>query len=287
MSYMIRVLEQMGRWGFTRGGARSNWFDSSVGRVHYFTQEGKGSLPPVVLLHGLGSSALGYAQLVQSVLPHTSSIVAVDTPAHGDSAVPSSISPDVLFEGVKECLDQLSIERFHLAGNSLGGGMATQYALHAPERLESLFLMSPAGAPTQPEELPDFLSRFHIDERKDAVDFMERLFHSTPWYRPMIASFIRANFKRPEIRAFLSSVSGDKTDADFTFQPNDLGSLKMPVCLVWGKADRIMPPSHFPFYRKHLPEGSVIHQPPHVGHSPQVERPDMIADMMLDFWRAN
>lgn len=284
MMPLLRAFEGAGRWGLRQNGFTSHWFDSSVGKMHFFRARGEGSLPPFVLLHGLGSSSLGYGPLMRELLPHTREIVALDTPAHGLSQLRHhEVSPATLFQGVQECLDALDIDGYTLVGNSLGGGMAMRYALYAPSRLGALVLMSPAGAPTPASEQEAFLNRFQMERWQDADEFTRRLLYKMPWYKPLIVSFIRTNFKRPHLKEFIKSVSGGVTMEESIFQPEELGELAVPACLIWGEADRIMPPSHFSFYKEHLPPETVIHTPASVGHSPQVEQPRMVSHILLSF----
>jgi len=64
-----------------------------------------------------------------------------------------------------------------------------------------------------------------------------------------------------------------------------LASLGMPVYLIWGRGDDILPPSHFEFYRANLPAESEIETPPHFGHAPFLHHPGELADRLLSFMR--
>lgn len=284
MSIVLRTLERLGRWGAYQRGMESRWWETPVGRVHGFYAKGQGTLPPMVLLHGLGSSALSYAPMLQQLLPHVQEVYAIDTPGHGFSDMPeASVSPPVLFEGILSCLDQLPCAPFVIVGNSLGGGMTLRYTLTRPERVQRVIAMSPAGAPTSDEERPAFLSRFDIEARKDAHDFIDRLFYQAPWYRPLIASVIRANFQRPTLKQFLGSVRDGIDDDEYLFKPDELASYAQPLLMIWGQADRIMPASHLPYFKAHMPTHTQWIEPPNAGHSPQIERPIEMAQAILQF----
>jgi len=262
----------------------SRWWETPVGQVHGFYAKGSGPLPPVVLLHGLGSTALSYAPMLQRLLPYVQEVYAIDTPGHGFSDMPeASISPPVLFEGLLHSLDQLPCAPFVLVGNSLGGGMTLRYTLARPERVRQVVAMSPAGAPTSDEERPEFLSRFDINARQDASEFLDRLFYQAPWYRPLVVSVIRANFQRPTLKQFLDSVRDGVDDSEYLFKPDELSSLAQPLLMIWGQGDRIMPPSHLPYFKAHLPPHTEWIEPPNAGHSPQIERPGEMAAAIQAF----
>jgi pimeloyl-ACP methyl ester carboxylesterase len=107
--------------------------------------ERSGTGPPLVLLHGLGSSR----RVWDVVRPHLAArfeVIAIDLPGHGDStplADDIEPSPAAMAAAVAELLDELGITNPHAAGNSLGGWVALELAGFRTVR--SLTLLSPAG----------------------------------------------------------------------------------------------------------------------------------------------
>ena len=57
----------------------------------------------------------------------------------------------------------------------------------------------------------------------------------------------------------------------------------MPVYLLWGAADTLLPKAHFEFFREHLPPDAVVERPPHFGHAPFLHQADEVAERMLRF----
>jgi pimeloyl-ACP methyl ester carboxylesterase len=108
-----------------------------------YTRGGDG--PPVVLLHGLGSSRLAWTP-VAGKLSRSHTVYALDLPGFGDSAPLPEWDPSTparLAEAVDEALAELGIEAPHVVGNSLGGWVSLELA-HV-RRLSSLTLLDPAG----------------------------------------------------------------------------------------------------------------------------------------------
>ena len=108
-----------------------------------YSRSGHGE--PLVLLHGLGSSRAAWEVIVPA-LAQRFDVIAVDLPGFGASApLPPSIepSPAELATAVAGMLNDLGIDRPHLAGNSLGGWVAMELAKTRPVR--SVTLLSPAG----------------------------------------------------------------------------------------------------------------------------------------------
>jgi pimeloyl-ACP methyl ester carboxylesterase len=108
-----------------------------------YSRSGQGE--PLVLLHGLGSSRSAW-DATGPALAERFDVIAVDLPGFGASApLPASIepSPAALATAVAGLLNDLGIDRPHLAGNSLGGWVAMELAKTRPVR--SVTLLSPAG----------------------------------------------------------------------------------------------------------------------------------------------
>jgi pimeloyl-ACP methyl ester carboxylesterase len=108
-----------------------------------YSRRGQGE--PLVLLHPLGSSRAAWDAIVPA-LAERFDVIAVDLPGLGASApLPPSVepSPAELAAAVAGMLDDLGIDRPHLAGNSLGGWVAMELAKIRPVR--SVTLLSPAG----------------------------------------------------------------------------------------------------------------------------------------------
>ena len=115
------------------------------GQVNAIGYSRSGQGEPMVLLHWLGSSRAAWDAIVPA-LAERFDVIAVDLPGFGVSApLPAGVepSPAALAKAVAGLLDDLGIDRPHLAGNSLGGWVATELAKIRPCR--SLTLLSPAG----------------------------------------------------------------------------------------------------------------------------------------------
>src|SRR3954447_12735323 len=109
----------------------------------------RGSGPPLVLIHGIGSQW----QMWEPVLdrpPPAREVVALDLPGFGDSPpLPGTPSVEALARAVADFLGEIGIERPHAAGNSLGGGVALEMGRHGHAR--SVCVLSPAGFGTMRE----------------------------------------------------------------------------------------------------------------------------------------
>lgn len=272
------LLDRVGRWNLRRLGAHGRMVEAAGGAVHLYELAGGGEVP-LVLLHGVGSSASTFGPLVKRLLPHFGPIVLPEAPAHGKSPAPEGpLDTGALFNTVAAALDALPAAPFVLYGNSLGGGTALRYAIERPERVRRLVLLSPAGARSAKEELDALIATFDLDTAKKARAFMRRLFHQRHWWQRLAARDLRRRLAHPPVRSLLAQ-AGVEDQLD----PRDVAALPMPVLFMWGEAERVLPPSHLAWFREHLPAGARVLEPAHFGHSAYVEYPADVAQEIIAF----
>ncbi len=276
---LFSVYERMTRRSLNRAGHHSRWHDSSVGSIHFFDFQGEGSLPPLVLLHGIASSSLPYQALMSGLRPHMQRILAPDLPGHGISADPDQgLDPEVLFSGVRELLDEELSEPAIVFGNSLGGAVALRYGLEHPEKVCGLLLSSPAGAQMSEAEMAALADTFRFKDRGEARRFFERLHHQPPWFSRFLGKEVFRLFSRPSIQQFL-----DRVGPDHMFTSEQLQQLRVPTLLIWGASEQILPRTCLAWYREHLPADVRIREPEGFGHCPYLERPRDVVKQILEF----
>jgi len=262
-------------------GLESRWIKTRIAEHHVYDAKGKGSLPTVVVLHGISSNAMAFARVMQRLRPHVRRVVAPEAPGHGFSRDPSvPLSPETLFESMRDVLDQVLDEPAIVFGNSLGGGVAIHYAIERPSQVRGLFLASPAGAVMDAEGLERFMRIFHMQSRDEALAFLGRLYHRTPWFAPLFAAEVQRMFSRDPIRQFTSSVR-----PDHMFSEDRLSALSMPVHFLWGRSERLMPEEHLSYFKRSLPAHAMIVEPEGYGHCPHLDDPVRLSRDIIDFAR--
>src|SRR5262249_12465576 len=105
-----------------------------------FLVQGSGDGEPLVLLHGFGGDLNNWL-FNAPALSGERAVYALDLPGHGGSVK----EPRDLAGALRSFLDGQGLERVHLAGHSLGGLVAAQFAAAEPDRVRSLALIAPAG----------------------------------------------------------------------------------------------------------------------------------------------
>jgi pimeloyl-ACP methyl ester carboxylesterase len=113
--------------------------------VDFLRRPGSASATPLVLLHGIGSNAESFAALM-AAMPSGMDVIAWDAPGYGQSArpAPASPAPRDYASRLAALLDALEVKNVVLAGHSLGSLFAGSFAVHFPQRVRALALMSPA-----------------------------------------------------------------------------------------------------------------------------------------------
>lgn len=278
---LLPTLEDLGRRALVRRGARSVWYPTTHGLLHCYDVQGHGTLPDVVLLHGLATSATSFAPLLHQLKPHFGRVVAPDHLGHGFSggrqrALGAEEVRGATTEVLLRCIGEPAI----LVGNSMGGALAVDFAMHHPDRVRGLVLVSPAGAPFSEPEWQELRAAFDVVGRGGAMNFFHRIYRRPPWVLKLIAHELPAHFRRPALRALLGGSAPGATSS-----PVGLAGLRMPVLVLWGAADRLLPPSHLEYFRKHLPAHARFEQPPDFGHSPHLDSTRALADYIVRFGR--
>jgi pimeloyl-ACP methyl ester carboxylesterase len=276
-------LDRLTRSLLVRVGYRSEQVPTSVGDVHVLSREGSGRLPPVVLVHGFGATAMQWVPLIRALRPHVRGVTAIDLPGHGLSVRRPDLTLDVLREGVLQALDRSrrTDEPALVVGNSLGGAVVVRYVQARPDHVVGAHLLSPGGAPMDAGELEEVRRLFRVSTHREALVFLDRLFgRPVGWIGHLMAPSVRRTFRDLALHGLLDQV----TDADWLTE-DEVRGLPRPLRVVWGRADRILPARSVAFWRAQLPPDGEMEEPDAFGHVPQLDRPAAAAADILGFAR--
>lgn len=250
-------------------------------KVHHYALEGQGKGPPVVLVHGLGGSANGFGRTFFGLSRRFSRVLAPDLPGHGFSGEycggPTCVRGQ--FDVLRAYCEDVVRTPALVVGNSLGGAMAVNLASEQPALVKALALVAPAGAELTPEALTALLGAFAVKSNADVRALTKRLFHRPPWAAMLLASELRKFYTTPTVRA----LSDDALATQASIAPQAVRDLKMPVLLLWGGSERLLPPEILSWYRQHLPPQAEVRVVEGFGHVPQMERPDAFVSHLVGF----
>lgn len=253
----IRRLE---KFSFTRD------LDGTQVQIAGLSREGDG--PPIVFLHGFGSTKEDYADVVQQSALHHRPVIAFDAPGFGDSRVSNfnALSIPFLVKTAELVLQEHRVDRFDLIGHSMGGLTALLLANSAPERV--LHFINIEGN-VAPEDC--FLSRQILDYPElDAHAFMQRFidrvsasrYYGSALYASTLAFKVRAESVYPIFSSMVDlSDNGGLLDHFL--------ALPMPRCLMYGEQNASL--SYLPEIRKN--QGVELVEIPKSGHFPMYSNP--------------
>jgi pyruvate dehydrogenase E2 component (dihydrolipoamide acetyltransferase) len=243
-----------------------------------FLRQGEGG-ESLLLLHGFGGDLNNWLFNAEPMSADRT-VYALDLPGHGGSAKQVGAGDlDALAGAVRGFLDAQGVDRVHLVGHSMGGLVATAVAVAQPERVLSLTLVDGVG-------LGEEIDREYIEGfvaatgRRDLKPVLQRLFADPELVnRQMVDDVLR--YKRLDgVDAALRAIAGDLFPEGRQRHrlADELAALDVPVLVVWGERDAIIPAAH-----ANAVAGAEVEVLPGVGHSPHMEAAGSFNELLSQF----
>jgi len=249
-----------------------------VGDIEWpYLESGKATVEPIVLVHGFGGDKDNWT-LYAPYLTRHHRVICPDLPGFGenDRSVDRDYRMQAQARRLREFLDALGVDRCHLAGNSMGGFIALQFALDFPERLASLTLLDNAGvAGTGISELQRSIQQGSNPLELKAMADVDRLL-AFVYRKP---PFMPRQFKRVMLddalanAQVLEKVFWTLAKEGIAGALNArLGEVQAPTLIVWGRHDQLIDVSVVDELRGGIANSvAVVFE--HVGHVPMLEAP--------------
>ena len=251
--------------------------------------------PALVLVHGSNASLFTWEPWVAR-LGTSFRIVTMDLPGHGlTGAVPNNdYSQEGMVKFVKEVTDNLGIQKFAIAGNSMGGGVAARFAEEYPASVTGLVLVDAGGEPSQ---MGDHVPLVFKIARTPVLNKL--LLYLTP--RSLVQEGLNDAIVHKDIITDkmidqyweFARMTGSRAANGLRFQlpfTNDvkdhIGDIKAPTLILWGAQDHLIPVAAAYAFHKDVP-GSQLIVYPATGHIPQEEVADQSAADVRAFLSGN
>lgn len=251
----------------------------------HYLEGGRGRA--LVLLHGFGGSADNWDRLAPLLGPRFR-LVIPDLPGFGESEPPGRLRFDIetQVDRLSKFLDALGVERCIVAGNSMGGYVATALAAREPGRVEMLWLLAPLGIRSiEPGEMLDSIDSGHSDYlpissvKQFRKQIMPMMFSKKTWVPGPLAKVLgeRAIAIREDMPRMLHEVR-------FESEPIEAmaAGVPQPVLVQWGDRDRVVNPAGRAVLGKVFQHAQTV-VTRHCGHLPMWERPRESAGAFRDF----
>lgn len=243
---------------------------TSVGSVHWLVREGQGKQGSVVLVHGLGTSLNTWIRTIPRIADPRR-IVALDLPGFGFSTVHGAEGFATFREhqaALSEFLNGQDDGPLTLVGHSFGGWLCAWFAAANPDRVQHLVLVNSVGIYFRGiETLREMFTLESVDDTKRLLNTM---WYRYPWYLKPFTNAIHEELTRRHVNELVASVEADDLLVE------ELSRLTMPVSLIWGRKDGIVPLEVVDTLVRLVPRVQVyfIEQ---CGHVPQLEKSEEFA----------
>jgi len=220
--------------------------------------------PPVFLVHGWSCSVYVYRKSYRALADAGFRVMAADLKGHGLSAkplAPCEYTRDAMAAHVLDIMDAFGVSQAALVGHSMGGAIATQVALRAPERVSRLVLLAPVGfgevnllrllklvtpravTPLLPHLVFRWTVTLGLRLAYGGIGGFDRRDVDEYWAPTQFPEFVRA------MRELAHAFSWDAVTED------DLGQLLTPTLILFGTADRFVRPGRAEELARAMPNG--------------------------------
>jgi pimeloyl-ACP methyl ester carboxylesterase len=269
------------------------------GHKRAFIKTGQG--PALLLLHGLGCDHTTWLPVI-ATLSRRYTVIAPDLLGHGRSAKPrADYSVGGYANGMRDLLTVLGVDKVTVVGHSFGGGVAMQFAYQFPERTERMILVAPGGL--GPEVTPAIraitLPGFH---QAMAIVTLPGIRHlTTAGLRALAATgvpqtrdldevaVIVDSFKDPRARRAIRHVVSAVVDwrgQIVTMVDRAYLTQAMPMCVIWGTEDAVIPARHAEIAGEFAP-GATVEVIANAGHFPHKDHPQRFVKILDEFIRTH
>jgi pimeloyl-ACP methyl ester carboxylesterase len=255
---------------------------------------GEAAAPPVVLLSGWGTSAYAYRKNLEPLATAGLRAIAVELKGQGLSDKPleaTEYTLESLSAHLLEILDALELDRVTLVGQSLGGAVATRLAMAEPGRVAKLALIAPVGFSRV---------RFVTIARATVPTLLTPIFPrlTARWTFELALRLAYGETARPT-QCDIDEYYAPARDPAFArsllslihqidWKPLTLAQLRqlrVPMLVLFGTADRIIPPRGVERLVRDVPGARAVLLPG-VGHAANEAAPELVNRALIDFFMA-
>lgn len=242
--------------------------------------------PPILLIHGFASSTYTFRRIIP-LLQEQYSVIAVDLPGFGKSEKSTSFiySFQNYAQLMLECIQRFGYSSIHIVAHSMGGQIALNMALMAPEKINKLVLLCSSGYLKRSKKLLiltsylpcfDKLVHYYIG-RKDVKYHLENVFFD----HTLISDEMIKEFAKPlNEKGFYKSLIRLLRHREGDLLPQQLQDIHVPTLLIWGEEDRVVPVEVGRRLVSDLPDAQLITYEK-TGHLITEERPEHVFKNIL------
>jgi pimeloyl-ACP methyl ester carboxylesterase len=245
----------------------------------------------LIMLHGFAVDKDNWIRFARNFPNHR--VIIPDLPGHGETSYNSELIYDFHHQAawLNDFTGLLNLNKFHLIGNSMGGGIAAFYAHAYSDNVSSITLMDAAGVhPPEQSKLQKIIENNEpnpliIRTESDFDRLREFAMEDQPFLPwPAPAVLARKAMARQSINDKIFADINDYAEQVKISKENlqVLSEIQQPVFILWGKEDRALDVSSVQVFEQYLANSSSFIMEG-VGHGPMIERPEESAELVKAF----
>ena len=269
--------------------ANSEFIDIDGVSVHYIMEGRMDDSLPIVFIHGT-SASLHTWDTLSNLLKTNKKIIRLDLPAFGLTG-PNRLNQynfNFYNQFLDEFLLKLNVTQCIVAGNSLGGSIAWNYAIASPEKVKQLILLDASGYPKKDEKgslgfklagIPVLNQALkHISPISLIRKSLEDAFYNKSLVTAQMVEQYHDMLLRAGNRAAVLELFQHPMKADAT----KIKTITQPTLIIWGKEDQLISYKNAALFKQDI-QNSQILVLDKVGHIPMEEAPNQVATAILEF----
>lgn len=255
-------------------------------KLFYLDNDKTQAARTVLFLHDFGDSSLSWLFFARVFRDADYRIIVPDQLGFGRSPRPVDADYGYAAQAKRmlSLLQALKVQKVHLIGNSMGGGIAAKMTLLQPELVSSLTLMAASGVHYKTSDMDKLVVMGNNPLVINKQDDFDALIDFATYRRPLltrpVVEFLGERAMKD--RALHLRIFNEVLVEDLDFLMLDLPDLKPPTLVLWGEKDRVLHPDNARLFQRYVP-GVRVRTFADVGHMPMVEIPEVSANAVMEF----
>lgn len=264
--------------------ASSKFIDIDEMSVHYRDEGNMQDSIPIVLLHGTGASLHTWDGWVEN-LKSEHRVIRLDLPAYGLTGPnpTKDYSQEFYATFINDFLNKIGLSRCTIAGNSLGGSIAWNFAVKHPNKVSKMILVDAGGYPTKSKSVPIAFQMAGLPVLKNLFKYItprsivqksvENVYgDKSKVSSELVDRYFELSLREGNREAFIDRMSEFREKGVISSNTTKIKTLQMPTLIIWGEKDELIPLDVAQNFHKDLPNDTLVIFK-NLGHTPMEEDP--------------
>jgi pimeloyl-ACP methyl ester carboxylesterase len=227
-----------------------------------------------LILHGWNGSSDSWRKIIE-ILETKFRVISPDFPGFGKTETPKiPWSLNDFVEWLKEFTEELNLKEFFLLGHSFGGRVAIRFSIFYPEKVKKLILISSAGIRQEWGWKEKVI--FQISKIGNAIFSKNHFLRFKDGTRNLFYRIARVK-DYSKAKGVMKETMKKIVEEDLL---PELPKIQKETLIIWGEKDKIIP-LKYAFLFKEKIKNSKLEILPKIGHSPHLEDPEKLAEVLI------